>query len=192
MRESSTNTQNGDRPFFDFLESSLRHKSNMVVLEAARKITEMDVTSRELAPAITVLQSFLSQSSKPVLRFAAVRTLNKVIHRCIKLSCSKIFLHYSFLDLPIILQVAMTRPLAVTNCNVDLESLISDTNRSIATLAITTLLKTGNESSVDRLMKQITNFMSDIADEFKIVVVEAVRSLCLKFPLKYRSMYVNN
>ncbi|KAG2553561.1 hypothetical protein PVAP13_9KG533900 [Panicum virgatum] len=160
MRESSMNTQTGDRPFFDFLESSLRHKSEMVILEAARKITEMDVTSRELAPAITVLQLFLS-SSKPVLRFAAVRTLNKV---------------------------AMTRPLAVTNCNVDLESLMSDTNRSIATLAITTLLKTGNESSVDRLMKQITNFMSDIADEFKIVVVEAIRSLCLKFPLKYRSM----
>ncbi|KAG2553559.1 hypothetical protein PVAP13_9KG533900 [Panicum virgatum] len=154
MRESSMNTQTGDRPFFDFLESSLRHKSEMVILEAARKITEMDVTSRELAPAITVLQLFLS-SSKPVLRFAAV---------------------------------AMTRPLAVTNCNVDLESLMSDTNRSIATLAITTLLKTGNESSVDRLMKQITNFMSDIADEFKIVVVEAIRSLCLKFPLKYRSM----
>ncbi|KAI4375708.1 hypothetical protein MLD38_013545 [Melastoma candidum] len=69
-----------------------------------------------------------------------------------------------------------------------MESLISDQNRSIATLAITTLLKTGNESSVDRLMKQITNFMSDIADEFKIVVVEAIRSLCLKFPLKYRSL----
>ncbi|MBA0573013.1 hypothetical protein Golob_000310, partial [Gossypium lobatum] len=37
-------------------------------------------------------------------------------------------------------------------------------------------------------MKQITNFMSDIADEFKIVVVEAIRSLCLKFPLKHRSL----
>lgn len=161
IRESM-NTQNGDRPFFDYLESCLRHKSEMVILEAARKITEMDVTSRELAPAITVLQLFLS-SSKPVLRFAAVRTLNKV---------------------------AITRPLAVTNCNVDLESLMSDQNRSIATLAITTLLKTGNESSVDRLMKQITSFMSDIADEFKIVVVEAIRSLCLKFPLKYRSMMI--
>ncbi|TVU47821.1 hypothetical protein EJB05_07430 [Eragrostis curvula] len=160
IRESSMNTQNGDRPFFDFLESCLRHKAEMVVLEAARKITEMDVTSRELASAITVLQLFLS-SPKPVLRFAAVRTLNKI---------------------------AMTRPLAVTNCNVDLETLMSDQNRSIATLAITTLLKTGNESSVDRLMKQITSFMSDIADEFKIVVVEAIRSLCLKFPLKYRSM----
>ena len=85
-------------------------------------------------------------------------------------------------------QVAMTHPMAVTNCNIDMESLISDQNRSIATLAITTLLKTGNESSVERLMKQITNFMSDIADEFKIVVVEAIRSLCVKFPLKYRSL----
>lgn len=80
----------------------------------------------------------------------------------------------------------MTHPPAVMNCNIDMESLISDQNRSIATLAITTLLKTGNESSVDRLMKQITNFMLDIADEFKIVVVEAIRSLCLKFPQKYR------
>ena len=28
--------------------------------------------------------------------------------------------------------------------------------------------------------------MSDIADEFKIVVVDAVRTLCLKFPAKHR------
>ena len=50
----------------------------MVIFEAARAITELSgVTSRELTPAITVLQLFLS-SSKPVLRFAAVRTLNKV------------------------------------------------------------------------------------------------------------------
>ena len=79
-------------------------------------------------------------------------------------------------------QVAMTHPLAVTNCNIDMESLISDANRSIATLAITTLLKTGSESSVERLLKQIGSFMTDIADEFKIVVVEAIRALCLKFP----------
>ncbi|CAI9769885.1 unnamed protein product [Fraxinus pennsylvanica] len=161
IRESGVNTQTGDRPFFDYIEGCLRHKAEMVVFEAARAITGLsNVTARELTPAIAVLQLFLS-SSKPVLRFSAVRTLNKV---------------------------AMTHPMAVMNCNIDMESLISDQNRSIATLAITTLLKTGNESSVDRLMKQITNFMSDIADEFKIVVVEAIRSLCLKFPLKYRSL----
>ena len=81
-------------------------------------------------------------------------------------------------------QVAMTHPSAVQTCNLDLEALISDTNRTIATLAITTLLKTGNESSVERLLKQIGSFMSDIADDFKIVVVEAIRTLCLKFPQK--------
>jgi coatomer protein complex subunit gamma len=43
-----------------------------------------------------------------------------------------------------------------------MENLISDQNRSIATLAITTLLKTGNESSIERLMKQISVFVSDI------------------------------
>jgi hypothetical protein len=83
----------------------------------------------------------------------------------------------------------MTNPLAVTNCNIDLENLIADPNRSIATLAITTLLKTGSEGSVDRLLKQIGTFMTDIADEFKIVVVEAIRALCLKFP-QVRSAHI--
>eukprot|EP00897_Mesotaenium_endlicherianum_P003909 jgi/Mesen1/3546/ME000198S02746 len=161
IEESAGTNSSGERPFYEFLESCLRQKTEMVIFEAARAITDLTgVTSRELTPAITVLQLFLS-SSKPVLRFAAVRTLNKV---------------------------AMTHPAAVAICNIDMETLISDQNRSIATLAITTLLKTGNEASVDRLMKQITNFMSDIADEFKIVVVEAIRSLCLKYPQKYRTL----
>jgi hypothetical protein len=61
----------------------------------------------------------------------------------------------------------------------------TDSNRSIATLAITTLLKTGAESSVDRLMKQIASFVSEISDEFKIVVVQAISALCTKFPKKH-------
>ena len=98
----------------------------------------------------------------------------------------------------------MTQPQAVTACNLDMENLISDSNRSVATYAITTLLKvsshtcrpaladtflkTGNEASVDRLMKQISSFMADITDEFKIIVVDAIRSLCLKFPAKQAIM----
>lgn len=54
------------RPFYDFLEGCLRHKSEMVIFEAARAICNMrDVTARELTPAVTVLQLFLA-SSKPV------------------------------------------------------------------------------------------------------------------------------
>jgi coatomer subunit gamma len=37
-------------------------------------------------------------------------------------------------------------------------------------------------------MKQITSFMSEISDEFKVIVVDAVRSLCLKFPSKQTSI----
>merc|ERR1712088_507254 len=145
-------------PYFEFIESCLRHKSEMVIYEAVHAIVHLKrTTNRELIPAISVLQLFCS-SPKPTLRFAAVRTLN---------------------------QVSMTHPAAVTACNLDLENLITDSNRSIATLAITTLLKTGAESSVDRLMKQIASFVNEISDEFKVVVVQAIKSLCLKFPKKH-------
>jgi len=133
----------------------------MVIYEAASAIVSLKcTTSKELASAVSVLQ-LLCSSPKPSLRYAAVKTLNKI---------------------------SITHPAAVTACNLDLENLITDQNRSIATLAITTLLKTGNEGSVDRLMKQIASFMSEISDEFKIVVVEAIRSLCLKFPRKHSVM----
>ena len=80
MISESTNQGAGSRPFYAWLESCLRHKGEMVIMEAARAIVAMpEVTARELQPAVTVLQLFLT-SSKPVLRFAAVRTLNKV--RC--------------------------------------------------------------------------------------------------------------
>lgn len=37
-------------------------------------------------------------------------------------------------------------------------------------------------------MKQISGFMSEISDEFKVIVVDAIRSLCLKFPAKQALM----
>ena len=71
----------------------------MVIYEAATAICSLSgVTQRELAPAVTVLQLFLC-SPKPCLRFAAVRTLNKV---------------------------AIVHPLAVTPCNMDMEGLSFD------------------------------------------------------------------
>jgi coatomer protein complex subunit gamma len=109
-----------------------------------------------------VLQLFLS-SPKAIVRFAAIRTLNAL---------------------------AQHHPTSVATCNIDMESLITDLNRSIATFAITTLLKTGNEASVDRLMKQIQGFMGDITDEFRCIIVSAVRSLALKFPSKQQVMLV--
>jgi coatomer protein complex subunit gamma len=39
-------------------------------------------------------------------------------------------------------------------------------------------------------MKQIGSFMSELTDEFKTIVVEAIRSLSLKFPQKQAGMLV--
>lgn len=153
--ESGGNSENA---LMEFIEKCLREKSEMVVYEAAHAIVNLKrTTARELAPAISILQLFCS-SPKATLRFAAVRTMNKV---------------------------AMVHPVAITTCNMDLEALITDNNRSVATLAITTLLKTGAESAVERLMKQIATFVAEISDEFKIVIVQAIRALCVKFPRKH-------
>lgn len=156
--EDQSGGGNSEKVLFEYIESCLRHKSEMVVYEATHAIVNLKRTSaRELAPAISILQLFCG-SPKATLRFAAVRTMNKV---------------------------AMIHPAAVTTCNLDLEGLITDSNRSIATLAITTLLKTGAESSVERLMKQIATFVAEISDEFKVVIVQAIRALCTKFPRKH-------
>lgn len=63
-----------------------------------------------------------------------------------------------------------------------------DTNRTVATLAITTLLRTGSESMVDRLLRQITILLPEITDDFKVIVVDTLRALCLKFPARHRTL----
>ncbi|MCJ1461983.1 coatomer subunit gamma [Pseudocyphellaria aurata] len=149
------------KPMMQLLDGWLRHKSEMVNFEAAKAIcTLRDVSDSEMTQAIHTLQLFLT-SPRAVTKFAAIRILHNV---------------------------ASFKPQSVHTCNPDIESLISNSNRSIATFAITTLLKTGNEGSVDRLMKQISGFMADITDEFKITIVEAIRTLCLKFPNKQAGM----
>ena len=149
------------KPMMQLLDSWLRHKSEMVNFEAAKAICDMhDVTEQEMTQAIHTLQLFLT-SPRAVTKFAAVRILH---------------------------HIASFKPTAVLSCNQDIEALISNSNRSIATFAITTLLKTGNEGSVDRLMKQISSFIAEINDEMKITIIEAIRVLCLKFPSKQAGM----
>merc|ERR1719356_1621939 len=140
----------------------------MVTYEAARALCQLAVVDEgsggqtvlgyDISHVTTVLQIFLS-SPKPVLRFGAIRMLNRL---------------------------AQQRPQLAAKCNCDMEPLLSDQNRNTATLALTTLLKTGHESNVERLVKQITSFMSDISDVFKIEVARAVKSLCLQYPAKYK------
>jgi len=158
MQESGTR----DEKLFRYLEICLRHKSEIVVYEAARAICNMDgLSAQDIAPAVSVLQILLG-SPRTTLKFAAVRTLNKVSN---------------------------THPQAIAgSCAYEMENLIGDPNRSVATLATTTLLKVENEGGIERLMKQISGFISEISDEFKVTVVDAIRTLSLKYPEKHYSI----
>lgn len=144
-----------------FLTSCLHSKNFMVTYEAARTMCTLQCLGPvQVSPAISVLQELLG-SPQPSQRFAAVRTLSEIVQRF---------------------------PLIVTPCSADLERLLTDSNRSIGILAITTLLKTGAESNVDRLIKSISGFMSEISDEFRIIMVDAVKTLAVKFPAKHQSL----
>jgi len=150
-----------DRELLKFLQDLLHDKSFTVMYEAARTICALpNINRTQVISAIGVLQEFLS-SPVPAQRFAAVRTLSKVVLRF---------------------------PIAVAPCSVDLEHLINDSNRNVATIAITTLLRTGVEQNVDRLMKSIAGFMTDTSDEFKIVLIDAIKSLCLKFKHRHKTL----
>lgn len=64
-----------DSRLSDFLESMLRHKAEMVTYEAANAIVTLKRSSaRDLPPAISVLQLFLS-SPKPTLRWVGIGVL---------------------------------------------------------------------------------------------------------------------
>jgi len=158
-----------EKMLMSYLDSCLK-KSEMVTYEAARALCNLatyddsgggtSVLGYDISHVTTVLQIFLT-SPKPVIRFGAIRMLNRL---------------------------AQYRPQLAARCNCDMEPLLSDQNRNTATLALTTLLKTGHESNVERLVKQITSFMSDISDVFKIEVVRAVKALCLQYPAKHKTL----
>jgi coatomer protein complex subunit gamma len=161
-----------------YLVACLRNKSDIVTFEAARALcylaqieteqsgsrrlnaTATTVMGVDFSHALTILQIGLG-SPKSVKRLAALRTLN---------------------------QLCRSRPVIVSRCNVDIDPLLSDENRNIATLALTVLLKTAQESNVDKLVKQIGSFMDDLSDIYRLDVVSAIRSLSESYPSKYRTM----
>jgi coatomer protein complex subunit gamma len=57
-------------------------------------------------------------------------------------------------------------------------------NRSVASLAISTLLKTCNEDSVQKLLKQISHYLPDLGLDFKIETIQSTALLYHRLPQK--------
>ncbi|SCV05159.1 LANO_0H01354g1_1 [Lachancea nothofagi CBS 11611] len=139
----------------------LSNKYESVQLEDAKLITSLPdryVSPEIFASAVQTLQSLLAVP-RVTTRFAAVRVLNKI---------------------------SMIAPEKIVICNPELESLINDSNRNVSTYAITALLKTGTSNNIASLIKTITNFIHEISDDFKIIIIDAVRTMALKFPEEWK------
>mmetsp|Transcript_33485 Transcript_33485/g.51413 ORF Transcript_33485/g.51413 Transcript_33485/m.51413 type:complete len:334 (+) Transcript_33485:1013-2014(+) len=81
-------------------------------------------------------------------------------------------------------KIASQQPKLVGICQSELESLITDMNRSVASLAISTLLKTCNEDSVSKLIKQIDHYLPDLGIDFKIEIIQSTQLLYQRIPQK--------
>ncbi|EMG47758.1 SEC21 Coatomer subunit gamma [Candida maltosa Xu316] len=157
---------------YPILAGFLKHKSDMVELEACKTLINLQhlIKDDQFMQIVTTLQKLLGVP-RTATRFAAIRLINKI---------------------------SIKHPEKIIVVNLELEGLINDTNRSISTLAITTLLKTmgagtidtgstGGES-VDRLIAKMTSLMDEITEDFKIVIIEAIENLALKFPAKHKKL----
>ncbi|BAO42248.1 coatomer subunit gamma [Kluyveromyces marxianus DMKU3-1042] len=142
--------------FLPLAANWLQNRHEAVALEACKLVTSLSnlVPNELYVGAISVLQGFLS-TPRVATRFAAVRLLNRI---------------------------SMVSPEKIVVCNPELESLVNDSNRNISTYTITTLLKTGTDKNIGSLIKTITKFIHEVNDDFKVIIIEAIRTLSLKFP----------
>lgn len=152
------------------LAGFLKHKSDMVELEACKTLVSLLhlILDEQFMAIILTLQKLLSVP-RTATRFAAIRLINKI---------------------------SLRHPEKILVVNLELETLINDANRLISTLAITTLLKTlgvgtiesSSLESVDRLITKMTSLMDEITEDFKVVIIEAIENLALKFPAKHKKL----
>lgn len=144
---------------FDFLESSLEHSDNMISYEAARTICLIpNIGAHELSRSMECFRGMLF-SEKSAVRYASIKTFSTV-----------------------------NQPRAVALCNEGLEACVADENKQIATLAVSTLLKSGNEPTIDKVLGILPSLMSAIEDEQKVEILGSLEHICLLYPAKHRAI----
>ncbi|KAF7459021.1 coatomer subunit gamma [Cryptosporidium felis] len=155
----------------DCFHTMLKSRSEVVSLEAARGISDIlrflhekqdhrTLEFIDVSQVSNTLQMLLN-SNTSVAKFAAVRILN---------------------------DLATINPNIVFKCQHELEPLLSDSNRVMATLVLTILLKIAQENNLEKLVKQIPAFITDISDGGKKDIIRAAKNLVLKYPSKHKSI----
>ncbi|EJW03702.1 hypothetical protein EDEG_00190 [Edhazardia aedis USNM 41457] len=68
--------------------------------------------------------------------------------------------------------------------NEDLENILNSNAKQNRIMAITCLLRTGNEETVDNLVNTIPDIVNELSFDNKIIVIDVLMNLCMKFENK--------
>lgn len=113
----------------DYLFKQVHSSNEIIVFEACKTLMELpNLSNKELSPTLSTLMIFLLSASS-VVKFGALKIINKFI----------------------------TNPIRATLLlsTSEIETILSDNNRSLSSLAISILLKVCKDENVEKLLNQI-------------------------------------
>lgn len=142
-------------PYVQTYIKFMRSSDEMVALETIRMISKLNDASPFIDTIISVLKKGLVSKKKSVV-FASIRIT------------SALSMHNN----------------QISQLNKEIEDVVGNVNKTVSMMAITTLLKTGNEQTIDRLIDIIPNILEEMNDSSKIIVISALESLSLKYKSK--------
>lgn len=146
--------------FMNYLSSCLSSaNSDMVVIEASKAICEVAPNSlTHLEDVYNILQSMIS-APKSIVKYSALRIMKRF---------------------------ASTQLQLVAQCAPELEKLVTYANKSVASMAISILLKVAKEKEVDGLLSTISQYLPEMADEFRVDAIQSVKHLIKRYPGIYK------
>lgn len=147
----------------EFLKDCLSTRDQMVIFEASRVIASVS-DSGALSYVVAVMDILLTSSTKKVHKFGAIRVLS---------------------------EIAETKPELVAVVNESIEKQITSSDAKIATLATTTLLKTGDASSIPKLMESVSKLYANVDADFRVTVLKSVTPLAARLGPEKPSVFLN-
>jgi len=146
--------------FMDYIISCLSAaNSDMVIIEASKAICEVAPNSlTHLESVYNLLQSMIA-APKSLVKYSALRILKRI---------------------------APTQLQLVSQCAPELEKLVTYANKSVASMAISILLKIAKEKDVDELLSTISQYLPEMADEFRVDAIQSVKHLIKRYPGIYK------
>ncbi|TBU16581.1 subunit gamma of vesicle coat complex [Ordospora colligata] len=135
-----------------------KYSDEMVFIEAAKGVCVIgeEYASQLVQQTVQSLRIFL-KSTNIALQFSAMR---------------------------IISGLALRYPHKTSIANKEVEDLVMSENKTISMFAITSLLKTGTEETIDRLVKLIPGMIAEMSDGLKKIAIETLETLSNTFESK--------